>query len=96
MRKWIAVLDDGRTVEEGQLKWGDIKSRIKTLSMHIDGRVYSLPSGKRDYIQAKTMASPMAGGSPVVLSRYIGFRDGNREYCLRVDEDDLECRMELN
>jgi hypothetical protein len=92
---WIASLKNGSFVREGEKKWSDIESDVIGLSMYVDGRTYSLPNKKERYFQAKTMSAPMGGGTPVIQSRYIGFLSSGSEYYLRIDEETLECRMEV-
>jgi hypothetical protein len=96
MRVWIATLIDGTVVREGERKWGDVSDMVVSLRLEMDGRVYSLPENKKKYIQAKTMTAAATGGPVHILSRYIGFQDSGTEYCIRVDEQTLNCRMETN
>jgi hypothetical protein len=95
-RYWAALLDDDSLATEKDMKWSDLDtSRIRRLTIVFDGRAYALPDGQRNYIQAKTASVPIEGGEAVIESRYIGFREAGREYCLRILESNGFCLMEI-
>jgi hypothetical protein len=83
---WVATLDDGTMASETSSDWNEVKDRVVSLRMNVDGKWHSLPDNMECYIQAKTVSAPVGGGEITIESRYIGFRNGNYEYYLRVDE----------
>jgi len=95
IRYWKAILSDGTTASEGSHKWSDVESDVVALSLHIDGREYSLPKLDGKYFQAKTVSIGMMGGEIKIESRYVGVMTKDFEYCLRVDENDLRCNLEI-
>jgi len=92
---WVATLDDGTHASEGSCDWNDVSFRVVGLKMNVNGTWYSLPDGMESYVQAKTASAPMGGGEITIESRYIGFRNGNHEYCLRVDEHTHNVSIEI-
>lgn len=94
---WTATLDDGSMVMESDdgADWNGIADRVVGLKMNVDGIWYRLPDGMQSYIQAKTVSAPIGGGELTIESRYIGFRDGDKEYCLRVDEHTRNVSIEI-
>jgi len=95
-RYWYAELEDGSVVTEMDVKWSELDlAAVRQLGLRFDGRSYLLPSGKRDWFQAKTASVSMAGGNAVVESRHVGFREQGREYILRISESDGFCAMEM-
>lgn len=95
-RYWYAELEDGSVATEMDVKWFELDlSAVRTLGIRFDGRSYALPPGKREWLQAKTASVPMTGGNAIIESRYVGFREQDREYILRIRESDGFCSMEI-
>ena len=89
-------MDGGALITERDVNWSEIDvSAVRRLALCFDGRVYALPEGPRRYVQGKTASVPMEGGDITIESRYIGFRHGNHEYCLRVDEYTNDVSVEI-
>jgi len=88
-RGWVARLADGSVIREGLGKW-DGKAVVE-LWLDIEGRVYSLPAGKKDWIQFKTGSAPVGGGPVTVESRTIGYVESGLMVLLTVDEKTGDC-----
>jgi len=84
---WIATLDDGTVVREGDRQWGMISGRVVGLSLVSNGRKFTLPSHQPGYMQAKTASAPLTGGEAVVESRWVAWRTASGSvFKLRVNE----------
>jgi hypothetical protein len=92
---WEAKLKDGTTVNETSTLWTDVSSDVVSLRLNVDGRWHELPPGMEEYMQAKTVSSVVGSRSINIESRYIGFRHGNHEYYLRVNEQTRSVSIEI-
>ena len=93
---WVARYEDGTIVKEDQCMWKDIDvSRIMDFSLYAHNRMFILPSGKSGYYQGKSACASLNGSEVEVLSRYIGYKEGNNKVQLRIDEKTGDCRLEV-
>lgn len=93
---WIARYKDGTIIKEDRCMWKDIDvSRILDFSIYAHGKMFILPSGKDGYYQGKSASASLNGSGIEVLSRYIGYEEGNNKIQLRIDEKTGDCRLEV-
>ena len=89
---WFAIYKSGLLLLEGLDKWEP--EYVVVLGLVLNGRVYLLPKNKTGYFQTRT-ASCFPGGETRLLSRNIGYMDGNQEVTMRVMEGSEDCILEI-
>jgi hypothetical protein len=95
-RGWQVEYLDGTVINEDQLGWKQIpKTGIVRLTLHYDGRQWTLQN-KIAYIQKKRASmAPGVTGSFVIESRSIGYYEGNEKVWYTVDEFTGQMKMEV-
>jgi hypothetical protein len=87
-RYWEAEYHDGKVINENQMEWKKIpKVGIKRLTLHYDGRQWSLDN-KQVYFQKKR-ASVVPGipESFQIEARIIGYFEGTNKIIYTVNEN---------
>ena len=95
-RGWEVDLSDGTSINEEQMDWKDVpKQNIVRLTLHYDGRSWSI-NNKEEYIQRKR-ASVVPGqhNSFRVESRSIGYFDRYDKILYTVNEHNGRMTMEV-
>jgi len=95
---WFAGLADGLFLKEGEDDWDDVveqMGKVVTVGLVKDGRIFSLPPGHREYIQAKSATAVLGSNEVQVLSRYVGYRQGSQVIRIRVMEDTNDVTLEI-
>ena len=94
-RYWELEYSDGRIITENQMEWGDApKINIVRLTLHYDGRCWNI-NNKPAYVQKKRGSVAPGGGDFIVLSRSIGFYEGNKKIFYTVDEFTGQMKIEV-
>ena len=90
------VYEDGTEIDESQADWNSIsKARIKTVTLHYDGRYWHL-TDKKDYFQKKRASCvPGIPESFRVESRTVGYYEGQSKVMYTVDENTGRMKMEV-
>jgi len=96
MKKWNAILKDGKKVSEDNTNWNDIKNNISSLELDNNGQKITLPKGAEGYIQGKTASGNMSTGECKIESRYIGFYDNKTKIIIRVNETTNNISVEIS
>jgi len=96
MKKWSAILKDGKKVSEDNTNWNDIKNNISSLELDNDGQKITLPKGADGYIQGKTASGNMSTGECKIESRYIGLYDNKTKIIIRVNETTNNISVEIS
>jgi hypothetical protein len=96
MKKWHAILKNGKTVSEDDTNWNDIKDNISKLEFDNNGQKISLPKNSEGYIQGKTASGNMFSGECKIESRYIGCKYRNNIIKIRIDENSNNISLEIS
>ncbi len=93
---WHVILKNGKSLNENNCKWSDIKNDIEELSLHIPSKnqKITLPKGYT-YDQAKTASANLNGQNASIESRYISFQLRNNIVKIRVDENTNNISIEV-
>lgn len=84
---WMAQMNDGTEIKEGDLPWKDVRENVVGLTFVLDsGQRISLPPNMPKYLQAKTASADIGTGDIEVESRYLGFEIGNNTVIIRINE----------
>ena len=94
-RGWEVELLDGTLINEEDMDWKNVpKKDIKSLTLHYDGRSWTV-YGKEGYFQKKRASvAPWVANSFQVESRSIGYYEGNIKIAYTVDEFTGKMKME--
>ena len=94
-RGWEAEYEDGTVINEDQAKWKEIpKQGMTRLTLHYDGRTWSL-ANKAVYFQKKQASViPNVPGSFKIESRSIGYYEDEYKVLYTVNEDTGRMKME--
>lgn len=96
LRGWAVEYADGTIIKENQMEWKKIpKINMKCLTLHYDGRQWSL-ADKLAYVQKKRAS--MVPGVPEsfqVESRSIGYYEEDKKVWYTVDEATGKMTMEV-
>ena len=86
-RYWEAEYYDGKVINENQMEWKKIpKMGIKRLTLHYDGRQWSIDD-KQVYFQKKhASVVPGIPDSFQIEARTIGYYEDNHKILYTVDE----------
>lgn len=95
-RGWVAEYADGTKISEDQTDWKDIpKVGIKRLTLHYDGRSWSMDN-KLVYFQKKRASViPNVPGSFRVEARTIGYYEDFNKVMYTVDEETGQMTMKV-
>ena len=96
MKKWNAILKDGKKVSEDNTNWNDIKNNISSLELDNNGQKITLPKGAEGYLQGKTASGNMSTGECKIESRYIGFLSRNSIIKIRIEENSNNITLEIS
>jgi hypothetical protein len=94
MKRWMAVTENGDLINESDINWSLISEKVCKLVMYSDGQTITLPENM-SYIQGKSACAAFSSGKVEVLSRYIGFRIGNKIVKVRVCENTNNISVEV-
>lgn len=93
---WRGETKDGKFASEKLgTSWQEICTELKKLELVIEDKVIELPEGL-EYIQAKTCGADLLTGECEIESRYIGFKLGNNNIIIRVDENSGNIKVEIS
>lgn len=96
MKFWEAIKEDNTKITEEQINWGNVKEKIKSLSLNNNGQIITLPDNMTEYIQGKSASSFLGNDNIEVQSRFVGFKHGNITVKIRVDEKTNNISVEIN
>lgn len=95
-RGWSAELQDGTVMTEEEYTWKDVPNRkIKTLTLHYDGRRWDLSDKQAYFVRNRASMVPGINESFNIERRSIGYYEGATKVCYSVEELTGKFKMDV-